>query len=116
MKLHTVVFRHVQCKPRRIDLCRLDALITHQVLQPLQRNARIEHVHGVAVPEGMRRYRHGEPDSVTGDSIIQPGTNRPVGHRPEPYHLDPARLRITSLKRNFQRRNHHLQLGHILRI
>lgn len=119
MKLHPVLGRHVQRKHLRVDLGGFHAFVPHQALQRLQRNARVEHVHGVAVAESMRRYRHGERDSVTCgcvDGLVQLGAHRPVGYRPKPDLLDPACVRVAPLKRNFQRGDHHLQLGHVLRI
>lgn len=108
---------HVQRKHLRVNLGGLHAFVAHQALQRLQRYPRVKHVHGVAVAEGVRRHRHGERDSVTGcGGFIQPGPHRPVSYRPKSGLLGPARLRVATLKRNFQRGDHHLQLGHVLRI
>jgi len=78
--------------------------VLHQALQHLQRNPRIEPMYGVAVAEGVRSHRHGECGPFTGsrlNRIVQPGTHRPVGYRPEPDLLYTSAIRITSLKRNF---------------
>jgi len=38
--------------------------MAHQALQRLERNPRLEHVHGVVVLEGVRRHQHRERNAI----------------------------------------------------
>lgn len=91
---------HVLRKHPRVYLGRLHAFVAHQVLQRLQRYPGVEHVHGIAVAEGMRRHWQGERDSVTCsgvDGLVQLGTHRPVGDGPESDLFGPPGFRVPPL-------------------
>lgn len=55
--------RDIKRKHSGINLRRLGAPVPEQALQRLERRAGVQHVHGVAVPEGVQgdRYRETDP-------------------------------------------------------
>ena len=118
LELHPMSRGYVQRKYPRLYLGRLGALVSQQALQRLERRARVKHLHGIAVPEGMQcnrdRERHAVRDGLYG--LVQPSARCAIGDFPGPYLLRPVALFIPSLERNAQGGAHHLQLGHVLRV
>lgn len=93
--------------------------MAHQALQHLERNTRIQHVHGVRVAERVWCHRYGERHAVGGSCFycfVQPSPHRPVGDFPDTRLLHFTVLLVASLQWNFQRGHHGLQLRDVLRI
>lgn len=110
---------HIERKHLRIHFCRADRFVSHQDLQHLQRNSRIQHVHGVGVAERVRSDRYGKHHTVGGcrfHGFAQPGADRPIGDLPDACLLRFAGSLIPALQRDLQGGHHHLQLADIVRI
>lgn len=110
---------HIERKHFRIHFCRADRFVPHQTLQHLQRNSRVQHVHGVGVAERVRNDRYGERHTVGScrfHGFAQQGADRPVGDLPDACLLCLAGSLIAALQWNFQGGNHHLQLADVLMI
>ena len=111
--------RDVQRKPPGINLRRRQALVAHQALQRLQRDPHVKHVHGVAVPESVRRHRYRKSHAVIrcgSHGFVEPGPYGTVDNRLQAHLFRPSDVRIAPLNRDPQRGHHHLQLGDVLRI
>lgn len=119
LELHAMPCCNIERKNLRVDLRRTDTFMPHQALQYLQRNTGVQHVHGIAVAERVRRHRHGERHPIGRSGIhgfIDPRPGRAVGDFPDAGLFRPAGAFVPALQRNFQRGHHHLQLADVLRI
>lgn len=71
-------------------------------------------MHGVGVPESVRRHRHTKGHAVRCrhlDRLTYPAAYRPVGDLPPTHLLRLSRSLAAPLQRNFQRGLHHRQLA-----
>lgn len=91
--------------------------MSHEALQHLQRNTVVQHMHGIGMPESMRRHRDRKRDAVGRSGFnrfIQPGPDGPVSNFPDTCLLHSAGTFIATLERDFQGGHHHLQLADVL--
>ncbi|STX40178.1 Uncharacterised protein [Klebsiella pneumoniae] len=76
---------HIQCKHSGINLHRTWIPVTNQCLDDFPGLAVIEHVHDIAVPEGVWCDRNRKVNPVCfgpSDSLLQPVAHGFVGHGP----------------------------------